>query len=151
MFQIIQDFEDWKNAKQYAKHVKYSLNSHIENITEKCSCETFNGNLLKENHYHNILLIASFFGDKLDLEQIANDKSKLYRASSCFYKLKNDVKECINVSCDKRRAEIRCGDCSRFKYLVVYQSLNTQLQEAQQKQEFAKQKLLDNFRFWKQK
>ncbi len=61
------------------------------------------------------------------------------KAYPCFYN--GDTKKSVK---DITIYEMVCRDCTKFKTLL-------QLQKAQQEQQLLKQKLLDNFRFWKQK
>lgn len=63
------------------------------------------------------------------------------RAYPCFYRDEVCITKQIK---DIDFYEIICGDCFGFKMLV-------QLRKSQQQYETAKQKLLDNFRFCKQK
>ena len=95
--QIVQDFKDWKKAKNNVAVNKAALRDMCDVMPSVC------------------------------------------KAYPCFYD--GNKKVCFE---DVAIYEIVCGDCIRFKTLL-------QLQDAQVKQEAAKQKLLDNFRFWKQK
>ena len=97
MTTLIQDFKDWKKAK------------------------------------NNVATI------RVVLHDACNVESSTCKAYPCFYdSVKKEHFEDITIY------EIVCGDCIKFNTLL-------QLQDAQEKQQTAKHKLLDNFRFWKQK
>ena len=162
MLKIVQDFKNWVDACVITKNCETYLRNYRESIIAWCDSRTVFENWYKENVYNTALRYAAASDDFKRFYQIRGQKSVTCRASSCFYKLVDetykgtainpkDVFECINVKDKEGVGEHRCIGCSHYDEHTRYQLLNSRLQEAQEKQQAAKQKLLDNFRFWKQK
>ena len=167
MTNIIQDFKDWKNARTDVMVSKHNLERYRDSITKKCEGKEFISNIFKIDAFYTA---TPLIRTQEDFYKIREYAAKC-RASSCFFKLyeylgtvclplgfprryevnPGHVFSCVNVSDKGIIDDLRCGDCPHFKELVEYQVLNSKLKQAQENHQEMKQKLLDNFRFWKQK
>ena len=162
MTNIIRDYKYWQETKKATKAAEGRLGV-------KLSCMV--GKLSLADLGHNYAIEAAFVQSMPD-PKIQPAAAKKYIAQfaakchsyPCFFILYNpfdhsdnktytekNVTRCINNREDGTIYEAFCGKCPAFKDLVEYQMLKSKLQDAQQQQQAAKQKLLDNFRFWKQK
>ena len=153
---IIQNCKNYYNAIKETNRICDVLLRYEDCITQICSQDVYEDNLKKEREFKMwIPMPASLtlsFEQNLERDrQMIEQKAIKCRASSCLYKYKNDVRQCINVEQDKSLTQIRCAGCSHYKDLCKYQSLWSQFENALKKEQIAKQRLLNCFRFGKTK
>lgn len=158
--QIIQDYKDWKKAKKATEIAKSKKDVQFATMLEQVSIPHFGYNYSIESAF--IKSSPDPKSKPQECKQYMDNYAHLCHAYPCFYvmynpfKDNNDYKEeqvqrCMNNLADGTIYESFCQGCSAFKDLVKYQSLLAQFKIAYEKQKEAKQKLLSNFIFWKQK
>ena len=136
MLKIIQDYKNWNLARKRTKREQETFDSHTNSIIITCDDYAFQEN--REN-YKQFLKVYN---------------SMQRRSSSCFYKSQHDktIYSCVNVDIEKDEFfEKLCNGCPYYKQMHIYRILKRNLADAKEKQNQAKQKLLDNFYFWKQR
>lgn len=156
---IIQDFKDWKNAKKSVRIRQADFQRFKNYMIEDCDLPTWLKNQENERLFHEQGPEMKDLNDGLRILQNVHymmnfvlQQAIKYRASSCLYRFNGKVGQCINMSEEKSSfRNQRCEGCPHFKYIAHLQLLGTRVAEELQKQEIAKQKLLSNFMFWKQK
>ena len=162
MLKIIQDYHNWKEAKKNTVVAQQNVSKKFNSMLGQISLPHFG---------HNISIESAFIKSAPDpktqpqeCKQYMDTYSHICHAYPCFYVIYNpfdhigvnkvytekQAQRCMNNLEDGTIYETFCRDCDAFKDLVQYQSLYAQFKMAQEKQNQAKQKLLDNFRFWKQ-
>ena len=166
MLKIIQDYKELRKARADVKSAKQNLKDYKYFVAERCNGIVFFHNVCKEEMFYSALPVIR---KQTDLELLRKYAVEC-RATSCFYKIYENfgtvnypfglsrkyeinpgtVRSCINVNDNGTIDEVRCEGCSHFEKLVKYQLLNAKLKQAQENQKQAKQKLIDNFIFWKQ-
>ena len=159
MTTIIQDFKDLKNARYALKQSKEAVHMYKQNLTQICNEHTWNRNIENENLFNNCVPlpkdIDGLFNMVLQVHnniRIIKEAAEKYRATSCFYKYGKEVKQCINFSQnDSLESDVRCNTCPQFMFLKHFQKLNYDAMKKEQEYQVAKQKLLNNFMFWKQR
>lgn len=167
MINIIQDFKDWKNARLDVIVSKQNLERYRDSIIKKCEGKEFFNNLFKTDAFYSAIPLIKTKEDFYKLREYGAQ----CRSSACFFKLyeylgtvcvplgfprryelsPDHVFSCVNVIDNGVIDDVRCADCPYFDQLVEYQLLSAKLKQAQENQQELKQKLLDNFRFWKQR
>lgn len=155
---IIQNCKNYYNAIKETNRICDVLVRYEDCITKNCSQDIYKDNIKKEREFKECVSAPTSITGMLDFIKnaernmaLVNHKAIECRASSCLYKYKNDVRKCINVGQDKSLTSVRCAGCSHFKELWEYQSLMAQLETAINKEQQAKQKLLNSFHFGKTK
>lgn len=159
MLTIIQDYRDWKMARYALRHIEDSVRKYEISLTQICDKNTWDKNLKNEQLFYEVVPIPQNFDDLFNMVlcvhsniEILNNAAQKYHATSCFYKYDRETRQCINFSSnDSLSSDLRCETCSQFMFLKYFQKLNYDLTRKEQEYKNAKQKLLDNFRFWKQK
>ena len=162
MLKIIQDYHNWKETKKNTVIAQQNVSKQFNSMLGQVSLPHFG---------HNISIESAFIKSAPDpktqpqeCKQYMDTYSHMCHAYPCFYVIYNpfdhigvdkiytekQAQRCMNNLEDGTIYETFCRDCDAFKDLVQYQSLYAQFKMAQEKQNQAKQKLLDNFRFWKQ-
>lgn len=122
---------DGKNAKELREYLdKKGPLVHLPS----CFCNVFASSLLEPKDILQHMIFTDF-------------AKKEYKALD-----ENNVIRCIHNQPDGVIYENRCANCSTeiFKNLIEYNSLKGDFQEAQDKQNQARQKLLSHFQFVKQ-
>lgn len=161
MLQIIQDYKDWKEAKKNTDIAQQKVSKQFNSMLGHVSLPHFG---------YNVSIQAAFVKSAPDpktqpqeCKQYVDTYSHMCHAYPCFYVIynpfdhigvnkiysENEAERCMNNLEDGTIYEAFCQGCSAFKDLVKYQSLNAQLKIAQEEQNQAKQKLLNDLCFWK--
>jgi hypothetical protein len=159
MMQIIQDFKNWKKARVALSQSKDSVQKYKPSLIQTCDESTWNRNIKNENLFNECIPlpkdIDGLFNMVLHVHtniRIINEAAEKYRATSCFYEFGKNVKQCINFSPnDSLESDVRCNTCPHFMFLKHFQKLNYDAVKKEQEYQVAKQKLLNNFIFWKQR
>lgn len=159
---IIQDFKNWKQTKQNTVVAQQKLSKQFNSMLGHVSLPHFG---------HNVAMEAAFIKSAPDpktkpqeCKQYMDNYAHICHAYPCFYVMYNpfdhigvdtvyeakQVQRCMNNLADGTIYEAFCRECDAFRDLVKYQSLYAQFKIAQENQQEAKQKLLNNFIFWKQ-
>ena len=167
MITIIQDFQNLYNAYIDVMQKRKDLCDFQESIIERCDRSLMFENLYKSELYLTGLRNAMACDDFKRYHQLEEENSVKCRASSCFFRLKdgeiikyrphstikpNRIFSCVNtkyISCVPQ--EVRCDGCGHYKEIIEYKDREKQFQQAKQAKETAKQKLLSDLVFWKQK
>lgn len=165
MFTIIQDYKNYKTLKKIRKSASRELKNK------------FNQLLWIEHRWHVFLNDCShnvYFSQVIQrlkvekphlLEEYVKDFAPFYHASSCFFVFRRnnsfrpraykeeEVRKCVHNHENGVLSEHNCSQCSKYQYenLVEYYSLKNRVQSLQRAEKEAKQNLLDNFSFLKQK
>ena len=159
MIAFIQDFKDWKNARLSLKQSEKSVQNAKQTLIHFCDEHTWNKNIKNEKLFNECIPspkdIDGLYNMVLNVHanlQIINESAEKYRATGCFYEYDGETRQCINFSLnDSLESDVRCNSCQQFMFLKYLQKLNYEFMKKERQYEAAKQKLLDNFRFWKQK
>lgn len=152
MTTIIQDFKDWRNTCDIVERAYATLDEYRRNfLTRYISVEEMKSVLKNQYTFR-----ASLPKDETqpDYKEIFQEVTKRFRSEKCFYKPLDGrfmtPIACINMNYSKRTKEFACNGCVYVDNRKKYDDLLEQVIELKKQQEIAKQKLLDNFRFWKQ-
>ncbi len=161
MTNIIQDYNNWKQAKQNTVIAQQNVSKQFNSMLGHVSLPHFG---------HNVSIESAFIKTAPDPKTQPQEcvkymgiYSSMCHAYPCFYVLYNpfdhigvdkvytekQARRCMNNLEDGTIYECFCGNCPAFKDLVKYQSLYAQFKMAQEKQNQAKRKLINNFMFWK--
>lgn len=156
MLAFIQDFKDWKNARIAFKQSEKVAQEYKHCLIHFCDKHTWNRNIRNEKLFNECIPlpkdIDGLFNMVLQVHsniRIINESAERYRATSCFYTYDKELKQCINFSPnDSLESDVRCNTCPQFMFLKHFQKLHYDASKKEQVYESAKQKLLNNFRFW---
>ncbi len=159
MLAFIQDFKDWNNARIAFKQSEEFAQKAKKNLIHFCDKHTWNRNIKNEQLFNECIPSPKNIDDIYNMVlrvhtniQIINEAAEKYRATGCFYEYDGDIKQCINFSSnDSVESDVRCNTCPQFMFLKHFQKLHYEASKKEQVYEIAKQKLLNNFRFWGQK
>lgn len=159
MTNIIQDFKNWKNARVALKQSGKYVQAYKPCLTQICDEHTWKRNIKNEQLFNECIPLPKDFDSLFNMVlrvhaniQIIKEAAEKYRATCCFYKYGKKIKQCINFSPnDSLESDARCNTCQQFMFLKHFQKLNYDVTKKEQEYKIAKQKLLDNFCFWKQK
>lgn len=159
MTNIIQDFKDWKNARFVFKQSWESVQKYKHCLIHLCDKHTWNKNIKNEELFNECIPLPNDIDGLYNMVlqvhkniEIINKAAEKYRATGCFYEYGKEQRQCINFSPnDSLQSDIRCNTCPQFMFLKHFQKLNYDVTKKEKQYQTAKQKLLDNFRFWKTK
>ena len=159
MLQIIQDYRDWKMARCALQHAEDSVRKYEISLTQICDKNTWDKNLKNEQLFNEVIPTPKDFYGLYDMVlnvhtniQTLNSAAQKYHATSCFYKYDRKTRQCINFSPnDSLSSDLRCESCSQFMFLKHLQKLNQDFCDKRQDYENARNKLLNDFCFWKQR
>ncbi len=165
MASLIQDYKDWQLARKNLKKARTDLRQSYEPITTEVDLHGWLACLGARK-----VLVAMLKGlEGPDFDKMYDAVNGLWRQEYptpfCFFKLKHPtnnvlmpeyltVKEdlrCINNHENGHIDEKYCAECPRFAGLVAYQSLRGLVDDLQQKEQKARQKLIGRFRLSKTK
>jgi hypothetical protein len=162
---LIQDFRNWKTAKKATEIAQFKKDVQFNQML---------GRIPIAHYGHNVFAEAAFIkcapdpkNKPQECKQYMNNYAHICHAYPCFYVMYNpfgitgimtrdkvyqekQVQRCMNNREDGKIYEAFCHGCPAFEDLVKYQSLYAQFKIAQEKQQEAKQKFLNNFIFWGQ-
>ena len=157
MTTIIQDYKNWKQAKQNTVVAQQVLSKKFNSMLGRVSLPHFG---------HNVSIESAFIKTAPDpktqpqeCKQYMDTYSHLCHAYPCFYVLYNpfdhigmdriytekQAERCMNNLEDGTIYEAFCAKCPAFKDLGQYQSLYAQLKMPQDTQKQAQHTLLNNF------
>lgn len=181
MKSLIQDYKNYRVAKKTLAELEKDVQAKINQMLVIVDKRTLNDYVAWSHSFIKTAKEIQAKNDTHALEQFIEKCAPLVNAPSCFFtvsflsgiKPRDIVSEMILAECAKEERKLQekhilrcmhnredgtffekyCANCPRenFQRLVEYQSLNAQVQKAQKNAMDAKQKLLDNFAFIKQK
>ncbi len=159
---IIQDYKFWKEAKKATEIARLRKDVKFRTMLKQISIPHFGQNVSIEEAF--IKSAPNPNTKPQECKQYVGNYAHMCHAYPCFYVMHNpfddkdkssyteeQVQRCMNNRADGTIYEAFCQGCPAFEDLVKYQMLYAQFKTAQAKQKAAKQKLLDNFIFWKQR
>ena len=181
MKSLIQDYKNYRTAKKTLAKLETDVRAKINQMLVIIDKKTFNNYLARTRVFIKTAKEIQEQNDQEKLKQLVDLCAPLVNAPSCFFTVSllagikpHDIVEeiildrcaheerklqekhilrCMHNHEDGNITENYCINCPRekFQQLVEYQSLNSQFQNAQKGVADARQKLLNNFAFIKQK
>ena len=162
---LVQDYKNWRKSRKELKKAVADLYQSYEAITTDVDLDGwFSCNSARAVLFEMLKGVEGSDFDKLH-DKMVELWRKEYPTPFCFFRLKHPtnnmfmpeyltVKEdlrCINNHENGYYNEKHCAECPRFAGFIKYQSLRGLVDDLQQKEQEARQKLISRFRLSKTK